>query len=365
MYMVPDTGHQKAAEAIMKVASTIDPQSKCVGLDAASHAYPFLSHFFNRMYLQMLKRAPKIWDFLYDNPDIETLTRDARGLLTLFGSFRTQKILRQYQPKAVVCTQAVPATAMAAEKKKGRLKVPLVCVITDFGVHRYWCHPEVDMYLVAHEDIKEQLIHRGIDSDRVCVTGIPIHPHFGETMDPKKIRRKFRLRAKKKTVLIMGGSRGIGYLEEIVDSLQNKNLDGQILVICGHNRRLFNRLNHKNATKNIRIMGYVKNTAALMTVADVLITKPGGLTSSEALAKHLPMILTNPIPGQEERNVQFLIRHGAATLARTPEQLIRTLTSLLEHPRKYAQMQKNIQPLSRPHSAWESARRILDMVPPQ
>src|SRR5207245_2821769 len=136
--MVAETGHQKAAEAIMEAASRMDPRVECIGLDAVNHAYPVLGNVVNRMYLQMLKRAPIIWDYLYDNPDIEEATRDARGFLTLISTFRAKQILKRTHPSAVVCTQAVPATALAAIKRSGQMRVPLVSVVTDFGVHRYW-----------------------------------------------------------------------------------------------------------------------------------------------------------------------------------------------------------------------------------
>src|SRR5689334_15607799 len=116
LYMVPETGHQKAAEAIMEAASHMDPRVDCVGVDAVNHAYPIIGTVVNRVYLQMLKRAPFIWEYLYDNPDIEEATRDARGLLTLISSFRLRQMLKKYHPSAIVCTQAVPATAWALTK---------------------------------------------------------------------------------------------------------------------------------------------------------------------------------------------------------------------------------------------------------
>src|SRR5262245_12395974 len=193
LYMVPETGHQKAAEAIMAAASHMDPRVECVGVDAGRHAYPWIGTVINRMYLQMLKRAPFIWEYLYDNPDVEEATRDARGLLTFLSGFRMKRLVRRYRPMAVVCTQAAPAIALAAEKRRGHLPTPLICVVTDFGIHRYWIHPEVDLYLVAHEDVKREMVQRGIEDDRIRVTGIPIQPRFGETLDPFDARRRLRL----------------------------------------------------------------------------------------------------------------------------------------------------------------------------
>ncbi|MCB4755439.1 MAG: UDP-N-acetylglucosamine 2-epimerase [Elusimicrobia bacterium] len=363
LYMVAKTGHQKAAEAIMEAVSCMDPRVDCVSLDAVNHAYPLIGNVFYRMYIQMLKRAPVIWDYLYDNPDVEEATRDARGLLTLISSFRTQKILREYHPLAVVCTQAVPAIAMASEKKRGKTKVPLICVITDYGVHSYWIHPEIDLYLVAHEDIRKDLVNKGIDPNRIRVTGIPIMPRFGETTNQIEARTKLRLNPAKKTLLVTGGSHGLGSLDKVVDALKTIPMHFQMMIACGSNHGIHRKiLKLTRGMDNVHVYGYVKDLTPMMSAADILITKPGGLTCSEALALQLPLIVTNPIPGQEERNVNFLLRHHVAALARTSDELIHAVSDLLRHPKKIMQLRARARLVSKPYSAWESARLIFDLI---
>ena len=363
LYMVPETGHQKAAEAIIKTASVMDPRLECVGLDAVSHAYPFIGNVFNRMYLQMLKSAPAVWDYLYDNPDVEALTRDARGFLTLISSFRTQRLVRKHHPVAVVCTQAVPATAMAAEKKRGKLKIPLIGVVTDFGVHSYWLHKEVDLYLVAHEDVKRTMVERGIAPERIRVTGIPIDPDFGRSRIAAEERARLRLDPGKMTILVMGGSRGMGPMDEMVRTLLSIPYDFQIIVVCGRNRSLQRDVaTAAKGSPHVLVLGYMRDLSRLMAASDLLITKPGGLTCSEALARELPLILTNPIPGQEERNVRFLTRHRVAMVSRTPEDLMHAVTDLLRHPKSIAAMKQRARLLGRPMAAWEAARNIFDVL---
>lgn len=361
--MVPHTGHQKAAEAIMEAAGHMDPHVDCIGVDTGSQAYPVLGTVFNKMYIQMLTQAPGIWDYLYDNPDVEAATRDARKLLTYVSSFRIKKMMKEYRPEAVVCTQAAPAVSLAAERRRGNLEIPLICVVTDFGVHSYWLHPEVDLYLVAHEDVKNELIHRGIRADKIRCTGIPIRPAFGESYNPSEERARLRISQTKKTVLLMGGSRGLGSLDDLVEALKKIPLNFQTLVVCGQNKKL-----HKKILKSTRghhdfhVLSYTKDLPRLMSAADILITKPGGLTCSEALAMRLPMILTNPIPGQEERNVRFLTRHNAALLARSPEDLIVSVSTLLRHPKKLHAMRLRSKVIAKPYSAWEAARLIFDLA---
>lgn len=361
--MVPGTGHQKATEAIIKAASHMDPRIHCVGIDLGHQTYPLIGSVMNKVYLQMLKSAPFIWEYLYDNPDVEEATRDARELLRLAGSLKTKRMLKLHRPAAVVCTQATPAIAMAAERRSGRLKAPLICVVTDFGVHAYWIHPEVDLYLVGHEDVKQELMRRGISSERIRVTGIPIDPTFGESVNQEEVRRRLRLNPNKKTILLMGGGHGLGPIDEIVESIQTIPLSVQTIVVCGKNKRIQKKvLKATRGDLNFHVLGYVRDTASLMSAADILITKPGGLTCSEALAKQLPMILTSPIPGQEERNVRFLTRYQVARMAQTPEDLLHAVVDLLRHPKKISAMKLRARHISKPHAAWEAARLIFDLI---
>jgi len=363
LYMVPETGHQKAAEAIMEAARQMDPRVLCEGIDAVHHAYPVIGNVVNKVYLQMLKTAPFIWEYLYDNPDVEKTTRASRGLLTMMSSFRLKQLLKKHRPSVIVCTQAAPATAMTAIKRKGGHRLPIVGVVTDFGVHAYWIHQEIDLYLVGHDDVKRELIQKGIPEHRIRVTGIPIRPRFGETMDRFEARRRLHINPNKSTVLIMGGSHGLGQLDELVSSINAIPYDFQAIVVCGRNRSMHKKLLKTTAhMPNMHVMGYVKDSPLLMSAADILITKPGGLTCSEAMAKQLPLILTNPIPGQEERNVSFLTRHQVARLARTPEELVHAVTDLLRHPKKTELMRQRARLVAKPFSAWESARLIFDLM---
>jgi processive 1,2-diacylglycerol beta-glucosyltransferase len=361
--MVPGTGHQHAAEAIMEAASHMDSRKTCIGVDTGSQAFPLLGNMVNRLYMQMLKRAPFIWEYLYDNPNVEEATRDARDLLILIGNRKMKAMLKKHKPAAVICTQAAPAMAMAVEKRSGRLRVPLIGVVTDFGVHTYWLHQEVDLYLVGHDEVKKEMIRRGIHADRIHVTGIPILPKFGETTDPVAARHRLKLHPNKKTLLLMGGGHGLGPMPDIVQALKTVPFPLQTMIVCGRNRAVHRKVTKAvDGSSDFHVFGYVKDTALLMSAADVLITKPGGLTCSEALAKQLPLVLTTPIPGQEERNVRFLTRHNAAVLAQSPEDLLHTVVDLIRHPPKLEAMRQRARILGKPHSAWECSRLIFDAM---
>lgn len=347
----------------MSAAATMDPRAECHGIDTADHALPVISSVVHKMYLQMLKTAPFIWEYLYDNQDVKLATTEARELLTLLSSFRIKKILKKFHPTAVVCTQAAPAISLAAEKKRGHLKIPFICIVTDFSAHSYWDHPEVDLYLVGHEDTRQEMIRRGLSPNKVRVTGIPIHPKFGETIEKMQARQRLHLHPNKPTVLLMGGSHGLGPFEEVIQSLMTIPVSFQTIVVCGRNRRLHKKIIELTEhSSDFHVFGFVKDTSLLMSAADVLVSKPGGLTIAEALAKQVPMVLTNPIPGQEERNVKFLTRHHVARVARSNEDVVHAVADLLRHPRKNLEMRQRIRLISKPHSSWECARLIFDQI---
>lgn len=364
LYMVPHTGHQKAAEAVMEAIRQMDPNIAVEQADLANQAFPLLGRFFNHMYLQFIQRAPFLWDFLYDNPDIDSLTREMRSLLLEISSSRTRKILKAVKPSCIVCTQAVAATILAQEKKKGRLHLPLIGIVTDFGVHRYWIHSEIDLYLVAHEQTRNKLARRGIPKQKILVTGIPILPQFGMTSDQATERKRFGFDPKKKVILIVGGSRGLGAIHDIAASLLPLRKNHQLAVVCGRNDRLRKRMiKSLRGVENAFVFGYVKEMASLMKTADLIVTKPGGLTCSEALASHAPLLLIKPLPGQEDRNARFLVRHKAAHILRRNSRNGRAAAiKLLDRASHHRALKASAIELSKPLSAWEAGRHILEFV---
>ena len=309
----------------------------------------------------MLGNKKAIWALLYDKPDVEESTREIREVLNLISAPKMKKLVRRHNPAALVCTQAVPCSVFSAEKRRGNITIPLIAVITDFAIHSYWVYDEVDLYCAPTEDVRRDLIRRGIRADRVVVTGIPISPAFLRHTSKASARTRLKIDAQKPTLLVMGGSQGMGPLQETLDHL--RELPVQCLVITGMNRDLYRSLHERfRREKRIRIFGYTRMINLFMDAADLLITKPGGLTSSEALAKHLPMIITNPIPGQEERNSDYLQKRGVAERADEPEEIANIVRDLLEHPAKLKKMQEATRQNATPYSAIEVSRHIVRPV---
>ncbi len=361
LYISPSSGHQHAADAVREALGLLEPSWETFGIDSFSYAYPKIGKLISRAYLEVLRRTPALWNYVYDNPDVETATREIREILNLISGPKMQNLVERYTPEALVCTQAVPCSVFAAEKRRRGLTIPLIAVVTDFAIHSYWVYPEVDLYCVPSEDVRKDLIRYGIDATRIVVTGIPISPKFLKPQRKEQVRMRLGLDPKKTTLLIMGGSQGMGPLQETLEKLQE--LPVQCLVATGLNRELYRLLRKTHGQdKQTRLFGYTRRIHQLMEAADILITKPGGLTSSEALAKNLPMILTSPIPGQEERNARYLEKIGVAQSADAPDEIVAQVKTLLDHPTRLKTMLEKIRLQATPYASIEVARWICRLA---
>lgn len=339
------------------------PPVDSVGVNSISYANPVLGKIISKVYLQVLKFAPQLWDFLYDNPHVEKATRDVRELLGLFNTNKIANVLKEYRPRCLVCTQAVPAGLLAALKERGKINLPLVGVITDFGVHKYWISPFVDLYLVPTEEVRRRMVRLGVAEDRLRVTGIPIDPHFSQAGDKRAERSALSLAPHRATVLVMGGNYGLGPLEDVVSGLRSLPVSPQVVVVCGANRRLTSKmLGRFRADRSVRVFGHTRIVHKLMDAADLLISKSGGLTTAESLAKGVPMVVLQPIPGQEERNAEFLLRHGAALRADTVDDLRRAAQSLLGQRARLDRLREAGRGLARPHAARDAAEAIRALM---
>ncbi|MFA5974670.1 MAG: glycosyltransferase [Elusimicrobiota bacterium] len=360
-YISMSSGHQRAAEAIREALGLLIPSWETVGIDSLSYAYPTIGKLIARTYLEVLRHTPVLWNYIYDNPDVVEATREIRDVLNLISSPKLKKLVRRHDPQALVCTQAVPCSVFAAEKRRGKLTIPLIAVVTDFAIHSYWVYKEVDLYCVSSEEARRELIRRGIHASKIVVTGIPISPSFLRRIPKAQARAQLRLDPNRLTVLIMGGSQGLGPLQDLLDHLHP--LPIQCIVSAGVNRGLFRTLNKRyRRDKRVRLFGYTRMINTLMDAADLLVTKPGGLTSSEALAKGLPMVITNPIPGQEERNARYLLKRGVAEEANDPQTISDIVNNLITHPTKLRRMAEKTKEVALPYAAMEIARHIFRIV---
>ncbi len=357
LYSPDHSGHKMAATALEEAFRLKHPQIEVKGMNLIKYTNPLLGAAVTKTYLGLIRNNPSVWSYLYDNVGFKEKTEKLRDVVYLSSYVRLRKIMKDYRPDAVVCTQAFPCIIVDKYKALTGSSLPLVGVVTDFFVNLYWKLEGVDLFCVAATESKEDFARMGVAADRIEVTGIPVRPRFAEVHHPGKPRERDAHR----TALVMGGVRGLGPIPSVAERLCSLRGDVRVLVIAGRNKRLLKKLEavRRRFPGRITILKYVDNVHELMSQSDLLISKAGGITTSECLAKQLPMVLVSPIPGHEMRNANFLVDKGAAALANTPEEAARTAANLLGDEATLNSMRARMADLSRPDSSFRIVDRIV------
>lgn len=271
------------------------------------------------------------------------------------GFARAAEYLESYQPDAVISTFPV-AGGVVSDTKQGRPFVAAT-IITDFGVHRAWVHPATDLFFVACKEVREELVVGGVPWDRAVVSGIPVAEKFTAEFDRANLRREMGL-ADRFTTLLTAAAAAPGDLRDIASQLAGCGI--QVAAVTGHNSRLKRRLDTLARKADlVKVFGYTDDMHKMMRAADVLVGKAGGLTVSEALAVGLPLIIYNPVPGQELFNVDFLVNYGAGLLARDEDDVVEKVRFLSTHPERLTQMASNAGTLGKPEAAQIICERVL------
>lgn len=355
-------GHLQAAAALEEAWRLLRPRDTVLRLDVLDFTPKLYRKAYVEGYMQLVERAPELWGLIFNLTDRSARTRRLTRLRRLLARLPTEKFtreLKRFAPAAVLCTHYMPLEIMGRLKAKARGAIApcTVSVVTDFEAHALWLEPGVDLYCVAAEETKARLVARGAEAKNVLVTGIPIAQKFGQPVATPAVRKRLGLRDDLPTLLVLSGGFGMGPVTEILSELNKLETAVQILVVCGRNEELRRELAVLDRRHPTHVLGFVSNMHELMAVADLVITKPGGLTSSEALAIGRPIFVLNPIPGQEAANSDFLLEHGAAAKANRVEDLPFRVEKLLGS-RKLSQMAQAAQSLGRPQAAMEICRAV-------
>ena len=363
MYITLNSGHHRASLAIENALRQISPSIEILNINAFGYTNPILEKVINRTYAEVIKTKPEVWEYLYDNPKVLKSVQGLREVIHKYNSKRLKKLLEDFKPDAVVCTQAFPCGMIADYKRKLNLRLPLVGVLTDNAPHSYWIFRDVDYYVTPSDISKERFVKNGVSAEKIKSYGIPIDLKFGKSHDRNTACKSIGLDPELPTVLIMGGSQGLGPVKNIATILENIEIPFQLIVICGTNKRLKNNLSKRSARykKRMLVFGHVENVDEIMEMSSIIITKPGGLTTAEALSKDLPMIIAHPIPGQETKNTEFLLQQGVALKAEDNEDIAVLVQELLINNTKLDEMKKRIADLKKPNSAVDIAKLVLTL----
>jgi processive 1,2-diacylglycerol beta-glucosyltransferase len=359
-------GHSRAATAILLAMRQLRPDLRPRIVEALSCAPGWFNHIYRDAYLAAVKHIPKFNGWLYNHLDVFG-TPAYRGIVPVIEKFALRTFCATddiRQADVIICTHFLCARVLSRLRRRGQLSAKLAVVVTDQHPHAVWRVSDADLYFVASEAAAHEMHRNGVHSNKVVVTGIPIDARFDMPMPKSEARARQKL-ADTPTLLLTGGGLGLGGLEEALDGAMSVEGEHQSIVVCGHNESLRTRLVERFGTSDrCRIIGVTSKMHELMAAADLLVGKPGGMTSTEAIARALPMVLLRPIPGQEHRNADILVEAGAAVRYDEPLVAGQAAATLLHDGAALERMRGCVQQLRQSGSAQAVAESALKLAAP-
>ena len=364
MSITAGQGHKSTATAVMDELTKMG--AECRFLDTYAFLNPVLYQATAQGYLLATSITPKAYGTFYRMYEKQNKKDSKYTFVNMTNSIMSLKLRKyfrdEFNPDVVVCTHIFSAQIINNMKAAGYLKAKSIGIVTDYTIHPFWQDvTSIDYIVTASELLELQAIKKGISEEKLLPTGIPINPKFSKKIEKSKAREMLGIEPDKFTILLMSGSMGHGNLTKVLESMDNLDNDFQVLAVCGtnlHAKRKIDRLKTKNRTYSY---GYVDNVEVMMDAADCIVTKPGGLTTSEALAKFLPIVMINPIPGQEARNVEFMLNNGVAVNVTKTVPIDEALFQLFHYPQKLKNMTENIKLVGKPNATRDLCEFIMKL----
>jgi processive 1,2-diacylglycerol beta-glucosyltransferase len=353
-YASAGAGHFRAAQAVYLYLKEKYPSLGLSLIDILKYTNRFSKLNYLYGYSFLIRYLPHFWYAGYWLTSVRFLRFLTRGLTRFFNgtsSNRFREFIIQENPDCIVSTHFFPSEICANLKSTGSIASRLITVITDFTLHPFWISKGTDIYIAASAETKRQLLREGIEEENIKDSGIPVSQKFLKSLDREEITERLGLR-NEFTVLIMTGSFGFGPLERIVENLSK---DAQLIVICAANKKLYAKLKRKN-TPGTYVFGYVENIQELMAVSDIIISKPGGLSISEALIMELIPIFISAIPGQETGNAKVLLSQGIGFMPKKISEIRNIVLNFKNHPEMSEVIRNRIRKLKKPHCLEEIAK---------
>lgn len=361
-------GHIRAAQALIEALREDDPAVDITHLDFGAFVSKTMNKVIKSTYIEVIKHTPKLWGkFYYRTAKISPHSVFQR-FLNGIGRSELVKYISSLRPDLIICTYPTVSGVLAELKHKGIIEAPLATVVTDYAVHSQWVHKGIDLYIVGSQDVHQGLTSRGIDGGKIRVTGIPVSPRFEREIERETVAARLGLAPDGLTFLVMGGAYGVlNGAKRVCQFLAESEVPVQTISVCGRDERLYKSLDSvvAEARNPFVRFGFVNNVEELMAASDLIITKAGGLTVSEALTKRLPLLIFKPIPGQEEENAIFLEKIGAGRIAHTEEELESIIRELLTHPERIVEMRKVAAQVLPGKAAQRAVEYMMELVDEQ
>ena len=361
-------GHLRAAQAVELAMRQLLPAATVRNVDVLELTNAAFRGLYGKAYLDLVNKAPHVLGYFYDMLDKQRApksTRDRLRLLVERINLRRFEQLVEDEPwDVIINTHFLPAELIASLKRRNKLRVPQLTVTTDFETHRLWVNQPCERYTTATDEGAATLQHWGIPADDISVTGIPIHPVFAHDVDRASCLKAQGLTGDRPILLQLAGGLGVGPIALIYQNLLALDQPVEVAVVAGKNAAVRDQLETiaVPARHRAKIFGFTDQIDQLMAVADVVVSKPGGLTTSEVLARGAAMAVVNPIPGQESRNSDFLLENGAAVKINNLATLTHKLGLLLQDPVHLAALKANAKRLGRPQAAMDVCRLALRLA---
>lgn len=357
-------GHHSTARAVMDMLSSMG--AECRMLDTYAYISPVLYRGLAQGYLLATSITPVAYGKVYGLYDRKNQNDSKYSMANVASSIMAIKLKKyfreEFNPDVIVCTHIFSAQIVNAMKMNGQLSAVTIGIITDYTIHPFWQDvTSIDYFVTASELLERQAVKKGLPASKLLPFGIPINPKFSNRMSKEEARLSLGIDPDTFTILLMSGSMGHGNLVKVLEDIDSLDVDFQVLVVCGNNKHAKHKIDQLVTKKSVYPFGFINNVEVMMDAADCILTKPGGLTSSEALAKNLPIVMINPIPGQEERNVDFMLNNGLAVNVTKTYPVDEALFQLFRYPEKLKNMTENIKLVGKPHATRDICAFIMGL----
>lgn len=352
------SGHEKAAAAIAQGFAEYFPDAVINTVDFMSAEVSPIHYFTKKCYLAMLNMVPSLYECMYNFTASPKKGGAIQAMAAAAMANTMKKLIRRYEPQLIFCTHPFPTEAVAHLSNKWRSRFLSAALITDYSVHQMWVCHNIDLYFVAHSDMIRALAAYGIHN--ATDSGIPVDKKFRKKIDKSAVKKELNLDDSAPVLLMMGGGLGLGGMEEAMSQLELVDSKLQVLVIAGRNQELLSRVQEKakSSKHKVVVFGYTDRVRDLMEAADLLISKPGGITLTEAMTVGLPMLLHQPIPGPESDNARYMSDHGIARWLHSDEPLSEAVTELVNNPQELEKMHEAAGRHARPYAVQKMAEKI-------
>lgn len=361
-------GHLRAAEAVELALRERAPDAEVRNLDVLQLTNAAFRRLYGRAYLDLVNRAPHVLGYFYDLMDQPRRPNSSRDRLRLaverLNLGAVIRLLQEHPWDVAVCTHFLPAEIIASMRRNGQTTMRQMTVTTDFETHRLWINQPCERYCTATEEGARYLQWHGIPAADTSVTGIPIHPVFARDKDVSACRRRHGIAGDRPVILQLSGGFGVGPVRQVYQGLLSVDRPTDLVIVTGRNSELREELQRITPPPRhrVQVLGFTEQMDELMAAADLVVTKPGGLTTSEVLARGAAMVIVNPIPGQESRNSDYLLESGAAVKVNNLATLTYKVETLLADPARLAVLRAQARRIARPQAAYDVVEQALRLT---